>query len=68
MKSSMQGRPAGGRRQRAAQLPLAVFHAPLPGEEVGLFSDRNEDAVEYEAILHEFESSRHADRAPVGDR
>jgi hypothetical protein len=50
-------------RERGAKLPLALFHAPLPGEEVELFSDRNEDLVEYEAIVHEFESLHEADCA-----
>ena len=49
------------RRGRGDKLPLALFHAPLPGEEVELFSDRTEDAIEREAIVHEFELRHDAD-------
>jgi MoxR-like ATPase len=63
MKASLQASP----RHRAARLPLAVFHAPLPGEDVELFSDRKEDAVEYDAIVHEFEALYDAEDAPAGE-
>jgi hypothetical protein len=43
------------RRRTVRELPLALFHAPAPGADVDLFSDRMEDLAEYEAIVHEFE-------------
>ena len=69
MKASMLGRT--GTRHRGGQaekLPLALFHAPLPGEDVDLFSDRNEDALEYETIMHEFELAHDAEMAPDNER
>jgi hypothetical protein len=56
-------RSAARNRGRGWKLPPALFHAPLPGEEVDLFSDRTEDLVEYESIVHEFESLHDADCA-----
>ena len=58
MKTSMQT------RRREKKMPLALFHAPLPGEDVALFSDRNDDVREYEAIVHEFESVHDAEIEP----
>lgn len=56
--------PQGTRnRGRGVKLPLPLFHAPLAGEEVELFSDRTEDLIEYEAIVHEFETLHDADCA-----
>ena len=56
--------PAGTRnRGRGVKLPLPLFHAPLAGEEVELFSDRTEDLVEYDSIVHEFELLHDSDRA-----
>lgn len=49
------------RRRTAPKLPLALFHAPLPGEDLDLFSDRTEDALEYDAIVHEFEALHDAE-------
>jgi hypothetical protein len=53
--------PASSRRRAAPQLPLALFHAPVPGADVDLFSDRMEDLAEYEAIVHEFEALHDAE-------
>jgi hypothetical protein len=63
MKTSTHTRTGSHSRERGVKLPLALFHAPLPGEEVGLFSDRIEDLVEYEAIVHEFETLHDAECA-----
>ena len=63
MKANMQSRPGTRNRARGVKLPLPLFHAPLAGDEVELFSDRTEDLVEYEAIVHEFESLHDSDRA-----
>ena len=63
MKATTHNRTGTRNRERGTKLPLALFHAPLPGEEVELFSDRNEDLAEYEAIVHEFESLHDADCA-----
>ena len=48
-------------RRSARELPLALFHAPVPGADVDLFSDRMEDLAEYEAIVHEFEALHDAE-------
>jgi hypothetical protein len=63
MKTSMHTPPGTRNRGCGVKLPLPLFHAPLAGEEVELFSDRTEDLVEYEAIVHEFESLHDADCA-----
>lgn len=63
MKTSTHVRTGTRSRERGAKLPLALFHAPLPGEEVELFSDRTEDLVEYDAIVHEFEALHDAECA-----
>jgi hypothetical protein len=55
MKASTQIRPGTRNRERVLKLPLPLFHAPLAGEELELFSDRTEDLVEYDSIMHEFE-------------
>ena len=63
MKTSTYARSANRHRHRNPQLPLALFRAPRPGEEVDLFSDRTQDLIEYESIVHEFESLHDADCA-----
>ena len=63
MKTSTHTRTGVRSRERGAKLPLALFPAPPLGEELELFSDRTEDLIEYEAILHEFESLHDADCA-----
>ena len=63
MKTSTHARTGVRNRERGTKLPLALFHASLPGEEVELFSDRIEDLVEYEAIVHEFERLHDAECA-----
>lgn len=62
MKTNAQRRVAS-RRGRGEKLPLAAFHAPRPSEEVELFSDRTDDAVEYESIMHGFALLRAAETA-----
>ena len=49
-------RHAGTRHQDGVRkvLPRPVMHAPQPGEDLELFSDRKEDAVEYESIIKDF--------------
>jgi hypothetical protein len=61
MKASTHTRPATRNRGRALKLPLPLFHAPLAGEELELFSDRTEDLLEYDSIVHEFESLHDSD-------
>jgi hypothetical protein len=63
MKTSAESRTASRNRRRGEKLPLAAFHAPRPGEDVELFSDRTEDAVEYESIMHRFALLRAAETA-----
>jgi len=65
MKPGTHGRTRTRPRERV-RLPLALFHAPRPGEEVDLFSDRNEDALECEGILHEFEALHDAEMTSAG--
>ena len=66
MKPGTHGRTQTRQRGRVRELPLALFHAPRPGEDVDLFSDRNEDALEYEGILHEFEALHDAEMTNAG--
>jgi len=45
-------------RHAIKKVPAVILPGPRLGEDMELFSDRLEDAVEYEVIMHDF-TSRH---------
>jgi hypothetical protein len=59
MKTSAHSRTGIRRRGSGEKLPLAAFHALTAGEDVEVYSDGTQDAVEEESIMRDF-ASRHA--------
>ena len=56
----MKSRRSQRSRAEAREMPVPILCAKL-GEDFELFSDRMEDAVEWEKLIHEMESMREAD-------
>jgi hypothetical protein len=61
----MKNRRNGGHgpAARTREMPAPMLCAKL-GEDFELFSDRTEDAVEVESLIHDFESIREAETGP----